>query len=180
MLTTFVVLKKNILVSVYVSLSHHVPPSLTPTLSQQMHQPSPGGHSSCSSEPSPFGTNHDSGVDTAAHSGGSPGDLSTLDDLTFVESMGCEESSGGVAAVGLHLRKQLGTCHFLERLKKDKLRAVRDSCRWANNPTPPVHGATLPPVRTRGEAGVNSNTIFIFSSSSRRNSATFQNKSTNH
>ncbi|XP_037552425.1 zinc finger protein GLI2 [Nematolebias whitei] len=115
-----------------------------------MHQPSPGGHSSCSSEPSPFGTNHDSGVDTAAHSGGSPGDLSTLDDLTFVESTGCEESSGGVAAVGLYLRKQLGTGHFLDRLKKDKLRAVRDSCRWANNPTPPVHGATLPPVRTRG------------------------------
>uniref|UniRef100_A0A3Q2E5G0 GLI family zinc finger 2 n=1 Tax=Cyprinodon variegatus TaxID=28743 RepID=A0A3Q2E5G0_CYPVA len=90
---------------------------------------SPGGQSSCSSEPSPLGTNNDSGVETAAHSGGSLGDLSTLDDLPFVDSLGFEDSSGGGAAVGLHLRKQLSTSQCLENLKKEKLKTVRDSCR---------------------------------------------------
>ncbi|XP_017259693.2 zinc finger protein GLI2-like [Kryptolebias marmoratus] len=127
----------------------HIKPIKTEN-SAQMHQPSPGGQSSCSSQPSPLGTNNDSGVETAALSGGSLGDLSTLDDLPFLESPGCEESSGGVAAVGLHLRKQLSTSQFLECLKKEKLKAVRDSCRWANAPTPPVHGPTLPPIPTTG------------------------------
>ncbi|KAM4711209.1 zinc finger protein GLI2-like isoform 2-T2 [Anableps anableps] len=119
-----------------------------------MHQSSPGGQSSCSSEPSPPGTNNDSGVETAAHSGGSLGDLSTLDDLPFLDSL---DSSGGVAAVGLHLRKQLSTSQCLENLKKEKLKAVRDSCRWVNNPTPPAHqGITLPPILTSGSLQENS------------------------
>uniref|UniRef100_A0A3P9PCF3 GLI family zinc finger 2 n=1 Tax=Poecilia reticulata TaxID=8081 RepID=A0A3P9PCF3_POERE len=116
-----------------------------------MYQSSPGGQSSCSSEPSPLGTNNDSGVETAAHSGGSLGDLSALDDLPFLDSV---DFSGGVAAVGLHLRKQLSSSQCLENLKKEKLKAVRDSCRWANNPTPPAHqGTTLPPIPTSGESG---------------------------
>lgn len=86
----------------------------------------------------------------AAYSRESLGDLSTLDDLPFAESTGHEESSGGIAAVGLHFRKHI-TSQFLERIKKEKLKAVRDSCWWANNPMPPVHGTTLPPIRTRGE-----------------------------
>uniref|UniRef100_A0A3Q3VM13 C2H2-type domain-containing protein n=1 Tax=Mola mola TaxID=94237 RepID=A0A3Q3VM13_MOLML len=117
-----------------------------------MYQSSPGGQSSCSSEPSPLGsaTNNDSGVEMAAHSGGSPGDLSALDDLPFVEPLGCEESSGGVAAVGIHFRKQLSTSQRLEHLKKEKLKVVRDSCRWASNPTPPVLGTKLPPIPASG------------------------------
>lgn len=87
----------------------------------------------------------------AAHSGGSPGDLSALDDLPFVEPLGCEESSGGVAAVGIHFRKQLSTSQRLEHLKKEKLKVVRDSCRWASNPTPPVLGTKLPPIPASGE-----------------------------
>uniref|UniRef100_A0A3P8SC55 GLI family zinc finger 2 n=1 Tax=Amphiprion percula TaxID=161767 RepID=A0A3P8SC55_AMPPE len=65
-----------------------------------VHQSSPGGQSSCSSEPSPLGgaTNHDSGVEMAVLSGGSLEDLSALDDLN--------EGSGGVAAAGLNFRKQ--------------------------------------------------------------------------
>ncbi|XP_013864010.1 zinc finger protein GLI2 isoform X1 [Austrofundulus limnaeus] len=122
-----------------------------------MYQPSPGGQSSCSSKPSPFGTNNDSGVETAAHSGDSLGDLSTMDDLPFEESAGHEESSGGIAAVGLHFRKHDITSQFLERLKKEKLKAVRDSCRWANNPMPPVHGTMLPPIPTRGSLMESSN-----------------------
>uniref|UniRef100_A0A3Q2E5C0 GLI family zinc finger 2 n=1 Tax=Cyprinodon variegatus TaxID=28743 RepID=A0A3Q2E5C0_CYPVA len=97
----------------------------------RMYQSSPGGQSSCSSEPSPLGTNNDSGVETAAHSGGSLGDLSTLDDLPFVDS------------------KQLSTSQCLENLKKEKLKTVRDSCRWASNPTPAGHrGVTLPTSST--------------------------------
>ncbi|XP_047211076.1 zinc finger protein GLI2-like [Girardinichthys multiradiatus] len=122
-----------------------------------MYQSSPGGQSSCSSEPSPLGTNNDSGVETAAHSGGSLGDLSALDDLPFVDSVGFEDSSGGVAVVGLHLRKHLSTSQCLENLKKEKLKAVRDSCQWANNPTPPFHQAiTLPPIPTSGSLLENS------------------------
>ncbi|XP_042260353.1 zinc finger protein GLI2-like isoform X1 [Thunnus maccoyii] len=117
-----------------------------------MYQSSPGGQSSCSSEPSPLGsaTNNDSGVEMAAHSGGSLGDLSTLDDLPFVESFGFEDSRGGVAAVGLHFRKQLSTCQRLEHLKKEKLKTVRDSCRWATNPTPLALGTKLPPIPASG------------------------------
>ncbi|KAK2917358.1 zinc finger protein GLI2-like [Channa argus] len=117
-----------------------------------MYQSSPGGQSSCSSEPSPLGsaTNNDSGVEMAAHSGGSLGDLSTLDDLPFVESLGFEDFTGGVAAVGLHIRNQLGASQRLEHLKKEKLKTVRDSCRWASNPTPPVLGTKLPPIPASG------------------------------
>ncbi|XP_014853665.1 PREDICTED: zinc finger protein GLI2-like [Poecilia mexicana] len=119
-----------------------------------MYQSSPGGQSSCSSEPSPLGTNNDSGVETAAHSGGSLGDLSALDDLPFLDSV---DFSGGVAAVGLHLRQQLSSSQCLENLKKEKLKAVRDSCRWANNPTSPAHqGTTLPPIPTSGSLLENS------------------------
>lgn len=87
----------------------------------------------------------------AAHSGGSLGDLSTLDDLPFVESLGCEDSSGGVAVVGLHFRKQFCTSQRLEHLKKEKLKTVRDSCRWASSTTPPVLGTKLPPIPASGE-----------------------------
>lgn len=87
----------------------------------------------------------------AAHSGGSLGDLTTLDDLPFVESLGCEDSTGGVAVAGLYFRKQLGTSQRLEHLKKEKLKTVRDSCRWASNPTPLVTGTKLPPIPASGE-----------------------------
>ncbi|XP_026216932.1 zinc finger protein GLI2-like [Anabas testudineus] len=117
-----------------------------------MYQSSPGGQSSCSSEPSPLGstTNNDSGVEMAVHSGGSLGDLSTLDDLPFVESLGFEDFTGGIAAVGLHIRKHLGSSQRLEHLKKEKLKTVRDSCRWASRPTPPVLGTKLPPIPASG------------------------------
>uniref|UniRef100_UPI003AABF831 zinc finger protein GLI2-like n=1 Tax=Centroberyx gerrardi TaxID=166262 RepID=UPI003AABF831 len=117
-----------------------------------MYQSSPGGQSSCSSEPSPLGSaaNNDSGVEMAAHSGGSLGDLTTLDDLPFVDSMGYGESPCGVAVVGLHLRKQLGTSQRLEHLKKEKLKTVRDSCLWASNPTLLTNGTKLPPIPASG------------------------------
>uniref|UniRef100_A0AAQ5ZZA7 C2H2-type domain-containing protein n=1 Tax=Amphiprion ocellaris TaxID=80972 RepID=A0AAQ5ZZA7_AMPOC len=105
-----------------------------------VHQSSPGGQSSCSSEPSPLGgaTNHDSGVEMAVLSGGSLEDLSALDDLN--------EGSGGVAAAGLNFRKQLSISQSLKQLKTEKLKAAMDSCRWENNPTEPGLGTKLPPI----------------------------------
>uniref|UniRef100_A0A4W5RW54 GLI family zinc finger 2b n=1 Tax=Hucho hucho TaxID=62062 RepID=A0A4W5RW54_9TELE len=70
---------------------------------------SPGGQSSCSSEPSPLGssTNHDSGVEMALHSGGgSMGDLTGLDNpsgpLMDSSFSGLLSGTAGVG-VGLHL-----------------------------------------------------------------------------
>ncbi|XP_051762180.1 zinc finger protein GLI2a isoform X1 [Ctenopharyngodon idella] len=108
-----------------------------------MYQSSPGGQSSCSSEPSPLGsaTNNDSGVEMAMHSGGSLGDLSALDDTPVVDSTG---SPGTSAGVGLQLRKNRGLLH-LEHIKKEKLKTVRDSCSWANA-SPQVRNTKLPPI----------------------------------
>ncbi|CAH2224448.1 zinc finger GLI1 [Pelobates cultripes] len=75
-------------------------------------QPSPGGQSSCSSERSPLGStnNNDSGVEMNANTGGSFEDLSNLEDIPSVESMG----TAGASA----LRK-------LENLRIDKLNQLR-------------------------------------------------------
>lgn len=122
-----------------------------------MYQPSPGGQSSCSSEPSPLGsaTNNDSGVEMAANSGGSLGDLSALDDLPSVEPLSWGGGSAGgvaVAVAGPHFLKQLSTCQRLEHLKREKLKTVRDSCHWAGEPAPPVLGTKLPPIPATGES----------------------------
>ncbi|XP_024281703.1 zinc finger protein GLI2 [Oncorhynchus tshawytscha] len=124
-----------------------------------MYQSSPGGQSSCSSEPSPLGssTNHDSGVEMALHSsGGSMGDLTGLDDpsgpLMDSSFSGLWSGTAGVG-VGLHLRQHLGLSHIhrLEHLKKEKLKTVRDSCQWANHhPSPPVQNTKLPPIPVSG------------------------------
>ncbi|XP_071243562.1 zinc finger protein GLI2-like [Salvelinus alpinus] len=124
-----------------------------------MYQSSPGGQSSCSSEPSPLGssTNHDSGIEMALHSsGGSMGDLTGLDDpsgpLMDSSFSGLWSGTAGVG-VGLHLRQHLGPSHIhrLEHLKKEKLKTVRDSCQWANHhPSPPVQNTKLPPIPANG------------------------------
>ncbi|KAI4902572.1 hypothetical protein NFI96_033932, partial [Prochilodus magdalenae] len=113
-----------------------------------MYQSSPGGQSSCSSEPSPLGstTNNDSGVEMAMHSGGSLGDLSALDDPPVVDSTG---SPGGSAGVGLQLRKNRGGLLQLEHIKKEKLKTVRESCSWANT-APQVRNTKLPPIPAVG------------------------------
>ncbi|KAL0184617.1 hypothetical protein M9458_020313, partial [Cirrhinus mrigala] len=109
-----------------------------------MYQSSPGGQSSCSSEPSPLGsaTNNDSGVEMAMHSGGSLGDLSALDDTPVVDSTG---SPGNSAGVCLQLRKNRGGLLHLENIKKEKLKTVRDPCSWANA-SPQVRNTKLPPI----------------------------------
>nr|XP_023682700.1 zinc finger protein GLI2 isoform X1 [Paramormyrops kingsleyae]XP_023682701.1 zinc finger protein GLI2 isoform X1 [Paramormyrops kingsleyae]XP_023682702.1 zinc finger protein GLI2 isoform X1 [Paramormyrops kingsleyae] len=112
-----------------------------------MYQSSPGGQSSCCSEPSPLGgaSHHDSGVETAVPSGGSLGDLSTLDEPPIVDST----VSPGAPAVGLQLRKTGSATHRLEHLKKEKLKTVRDSCSWPSL-APQVQNTKLPPIPVSG------------------------------
>ncbi|MEE6471700.1 hypothetical protein FKM82_009345 [Ascaphus truei] len=96
-------------------------------------QPSPGGQSSCSSERSPLGStnNNDSGVEMNANTGGSFEDLSNLEDIPSVESMG----TAGASA----LRK-------LENLRIDKLNQLRKA---------PASGKTckLPSTQNTGPRG---------------------------
>ncbi|KAL7991806.1 hypothetical protein Chor_016062 [Crotalus horridus] len=113
-----------------------------------MYQSSPGGQSSCSSEPSPLGSinNNDSGVEMNMHSGGSLGDLTVLEDNTPVVD---STVSSGNSTVGLQLRKNMTAMQRLEQLKKEKLRTVKDSCSWAN-PAPQVKNSKLPPIPGNG------------------------------
>uniref|UniRef100_A0A8C2AE09 GLI family zinc finger 2b n=1 Tax=Cyprinus carpio TaxID=7962 RepID=A0A8C2AE09_CYPCA len=113
-----------------------------------MYQSSPGGQSSCSSEPSPLGSasHHDGGVELTGLSGGSMGDLSALDDAPLVDS------TVSTGMLGLHLRKNASPAYRLTHLKQEKLKSVRDSCSWAN-PTPPAPCTKLPPIST-GSGGL--------------------------
>ncbi|XP_032072238.1 zinc finger protein GLI2 isoform X4 [Thamnophis elegans] len=113
-----------------------------------MYQSSPGGQSSCSSEPSPLGSinNNDSGVEMNMHSGGSLGDLTVLEDNTPVVD---STVSSGNSTVSLQLRKNMTAMQRLEQLKKEKLRTVKDSCSWAN-PAPQVKNSKLPPIPGNG------------------------------
>ncbi|CAL8266032.1 unnamed protein product [Lota lota] len=131
------------------------------------YQSSPGGHSSCSSEPSPLSSanNNDSGVEMALHSGGSFGDLSALDDSPMVESS-VPGIGGHQAGVGLQLRKAGGLgggVNFkLENIKKERLKTVRDACPWANSALQPPQGhrsnsTKLPPMPAIGSLLESSN-----------------------
>ncbi|KAH0621289.1 hypothetical protein JD844_022422 [Phrynosoma platyrhinos] len=113
-----------------------------------MYQSSPGGQSSCSSEPSPLGStnNNDSGVEMNMHSGGSLGDLTTLEDGTPVVD---STVSSGNSTISLQMRKHMTTMQRLEQLKKEKLRTVKDSCSWVN-PAPQVRNTKLPPIPGNG------------------------------
>ncbi|KAK2874673.1 hypothetical protein Q8A67_021826 [Cirrhinus molitorella] len=132
------------------------------TENSMMYQSSPGGQSSCSSEPSPLGSaaHHDGGVEPPGLSGGSMGDLSALDDVPLVDS------TVSTGMLGLHLRKNASPAHRLTHLKQEKLKSVRDSCSWAN-PTPPAPSTKLPPINTgsllEGSGGLCDPGLFISS-----------------
>ncbi|XP_029461037.1 zinc finger protein GLI2 [Rhinatrema bivittatum] len=118
------------------------------TENSMMYQSSPGGQSSCSSEPSPLGStnNNDSGVDLNMQSGGSLGDLTALDDgAPVVDST----VSSGTSTFSLQLRKHTATMQKLEQLKKDKLKTVKDSCSWVC-PAPQNRIAKLPAILGNG------------------------------
>ncbi|XP_028249686.1 zinc finger protein GLI2a [Parambassis ranga] len=136
------------------------------------YQSSPGGHSSCSSEPSPLSSanNNDSGVEMAMHSGGSFGDLSAQDECPMVDST--VPAGGQHAGVGLQLRKATGHSGAvtikLENIKKERLRTVRDSCPWVNSAPQPPQGQRnsmkLPPIPAVGSLLESSNLMNNISS----------------
>ncbi|XP_071978154.1 zinc finger protein GLI2 isoform X1 [Engystomops pustulosus] len=112
-----------------------------------MVQPSPGGQSSCSSEPSPLGNsnNTDSGVEF--HGEGGLGDIFGLEDTSPVVD---STVSSGNAMVGLQLRKQGGTAvQRLEQLKKEKLKTLKESCSFINS-APPARNTKLPAIPGNG------------------------------
>ncbi|KAF3842736.1 hypothetical protein F7725_001585 [Dissostichus mawsoni] len=136
------------------------------TENSMTYQSSPGGHSSCSSEPSPLSSanNNDSGVEMALHSGGSFGDL-TQDDGPMVDST--VPIGGHLAGVGLQMRKSVGhgggVTIKLENIKQERLTTVRDSCPWGNSAPQPLQGqrnsTKLPPIPAVGSLLENSNLI---------------------
>ncbi|XP_030627376.1 zinc finger protein GLI2b [Chanos chanos] len=126
------------------------------TESSVMYQSSPGGQSSCGSQPSPRGStaHHDSGVEIGLASGGSMGDLTALDEPPVVDST----VSTGTQSVGLHLRKNMSTSHRLHHLKQEKLKTVRNSCSWANAAAPDPY-TKLPPIPGSGSLLESSGTL---------------------
>ncbi|KAG9267038.1 zinc finger protein GLI2-like [Astyanax mexicanus] len=110
-----------------------------------MYQSSPGGQSSCSSQPSPLGSasHHDGGVELAGPGGGSLGDLSVLDDMPPVDS------TVSTGTLGLHLHRSASTARRLSHLKEEKLKTVRNSCSWANT-APHAPDIKLPPIPASG------------------------------
>uniref|UniRef100_A0A8D3DMQ8 GLI family zinc finger 2a n=1 Tax=Scophthalmus maximus TaxID=52904 RepID=A0A8D3DMQ8_SCOMX len=134
------------------------------TETSMTYQSSPGGHSSCSSEPSPLSSanNNDSGVEMAMHSGGSFGDLSAQDECPMVDST--VQSGGQLGGMGLQLRKVAGhgggVTIKLENIKKERLKTVRDSCPWVNSAPQPPQGQRimkLPPIPAVGSLLESSN-----------------------
>ncbi|XP_015252031.1 PREDICTED: zinc finger protein GLI2 [Cyprinodon variegatus] len=134
------------------------------------YQSSPGGQSSCSSEPSPLSStnNNDSGVEMALHSGGSFGDLSAPDEGPMVDST--VSSGGQQAGVELQLRKSVAhggaVTIKLENIKQERLKSVRDPCSWVPGRTQAPQGqhCKLPPIPAAGSLLENSNMMSNFRS----------------
>ncbi|XP_075037244.1 zinc finger protein GLI2 [Mixophyes fleayi] len=114
-----------------------------------MMQSSPGGQSSCSSEPSPLGNanNTDSGVELNLHGEGGLGDMFGLEDSGPVVD---STVSSGSAMVSLQLRRQGGTTvQRLEQLKKEKLKTLKESCSFMNT-APLARNTKLPAIPGNG------------------------------
>ncbi|KAM4626188.1 zinc finger protein GLI2 [Discoglossus pictus] len=113
-----------------------------------MHQSSPGGQSSCSSEPSPLGSanNADSGIELNLHIEGGLGDIFGFEDTSPVVD---STVSSGNAMVSLQLRKQGTTVQRLEQLKKEKLKTMKESCAFIN-PAQPARNTKFPTIPGNG------------------------------
>ncbi|XP_015210412.2 transcriptional activator GLI3 isoform X2 [Lepisosteus oculatus] len=108
-------------------------------------QPSPGGQSSCSSEQSPLSTNSSSGIELALNSGGSMGDLSTIEEAPIMDST----VSTATTALGLQARRNVAGMRWMEHVKMERLKQVNGFLPRLN-PTPPPKGPTLPPIIGNG------------------------------
>ncbi|XP_069838534.1 zinc finger protein GLI2 [Dendropsophus ebraccatus] len=112
-----------------------------------MVQPSPGGQSSCSSEPSPLGNTNNTDSRVEFHEEGGLGDIFGLEDTGPVVD---STVSSGNAMIGLQLRKQGGTAvQRLEQLKKEKLKTLKESCSFMH-PAPPARNTKFPAISGNG------------------------------
>lgn len=126
-----------------------------------MYHSSPGGHSSCSSEPSPLSSgggnnNNDSGVEMAALGGGGG---AFEDPAAQEESPLVDSTMAGPAVTGLQLRRATvghggAVAIRLENIKRERLKSVRDSCHWGGATLHPLQGqrsgVKLPPIPAVG------------------------------
>ncbi|XP_043544840.1 transcriptional activator GLI3-like isoform X1 [Chiloscyllium plagiosum] len=108
-------------------------------------QPSPGGQSSCSSEPSPFSNYSNSGIELNLNSGGSVGDLSAIDEAPIMDST----VSTATSALGLQARRNLTGTRWMEQLKVERLKQVNGLLPRVNN-IPATKNTTLPPITGSG------------------------------
>ncbi|XP_066543427.1 transcriptional activator GLI3 [Amia ocellicauda] len=108
-------------------------------------QPSPGGQSSCSSEQSPLSTNSSSGIELTLNSGGSMGDLSTIEEAPIMDST----VSTATTMLGLQARRNVAGMRWMEHVKMERLKQVNGVLPRLN-PTPPPKGPTLPPIVGNG------------------------------
>ncbi|XP_078396253.1 transcriptional activator GLI3-like [Cetorhinus maximus] len=108
-------------------------------------QPSPGGQSSCSSEPSPFSNHSNSGIELNLNSGGSVGDLSAIDEAPIMDST----VSTATTALGLQARRNLTGTRWMEQLKVERLKQVNGLLPRVNT-IPATKNTTLPPLPGSG------------------------------
>ncbi|XP_062922726.1 transcriptional activator GLI3-like [Mobula hypostoma] len=108
-------------------------------------QPSPGGQSSCSSEPSPFSAHSNSGIELNLNSGGSVGDLSATDEAPIMDST----VSTATTALGLQARRNLTGTRWMEQLKMERLKQVNGFLPRVNA-VPATKNITLPPLPGNG------------------------------
>lgn len=108
-------------------------------------QPSPGGQSTCSSEPSPFSNHSNSGIELHLNSGGSVGDLSATDETPIMDST----VSTATTALGLQARRNLTGTRWMEQLKVERLKQVNGFLPRVNT-VPATKNISLPPLPGSG------------------------------
>nr|XP_014347550.1 PREDICTED: transcriptional activator GLI3 isoform X2 [Latimeria chalumnae] len=108
-------------------------------------QPSPGGQSTCSSEQSPISNNSNSGFELNLNSGGSVGDLSTIEEAPIMDAT----ISTATTAVGLQARRNLTGIKWIEQVKSERLKQVNGVLPRLN-PVLPSKAPTLPPIIGNG------------------------------
>ncbi|XP_069776797.1 transcriptional activator GLI3-like isoform X2 [Narcine bancroftii] len=108
-------------------------------------QPSPGGQSSCSSEPSPFSNHSNSGIELNLNSGGSMGDLSATDEAPIMDST----VSTATTALGLQARRNMTGTRWMEQLKVERLKQVNGFLPRVNT-VPATKKVALPPLPGNG------------------------------
>uniref|UniRef100_A0A8C5PCH4 GLI family zinc finger 3 n=1 Tax=Leptobrachium leishanense TaxID=445787 RepID=A0A8C5PCH4_9ANUR len=108
-------------------------------------QPSPGGKSSCSSEQSPGSHYTNSGIEFALNSGGSIGDLSSLDETPIMDSTISTATTG----LGLQGRRIMTGTKWIEQVKTERFKQVNGMLPRLN-PVPPSKAQTLPPINGNG------------------------------